>query len=479
MRVGRDGAATSAAEPRKLWDAQIRWLTVGLVLISVAVAFEALAVATVLPLIADELGNVQLYGWVFSAFLLTNLIGITVAGGEADRLGPAPPFVVGIGCFVAGLIIGGVAPSMEVLIAARALQGFGGGVINAVVYATIARAYPDDLKPQMLAVMSSAWVVPGLIGPALAGVIADTIGWRWIFLGLAPIPVLAATMTLPALRSLGGGTSEPRRWTNVVTAVMLAVGAGLVLAGIGAQSLGLLLVLIGVGGVIGGIALQRLLPPGSLVAAYGMPAAVLTAGLLNAAFFGTDAYVPLGLNDVRGQSVTMAGLTLTAATLTWTTGSWLQARLSPSTSRRTVTSVGLLLAVLGCGGIATLMFPAVPVLVAPFIWGVAGLGMGLAFSTLSLVVLEEAPEGAEGVATAGIQLMNVLGSALGTGVGGALVARADAADVGVGRGILQQDIAMVAVLFVALLTAQRLPGRPKAAAEDATTMHVVQTGSGD
>jgi MFS family permease len=135
--------------------------------------------------------------------------------------------------------------------------------------------------------------------------------------------------------------------------------------------------------------------------------------------------------------------------------------------------------VVGCGGIATLMFPSVPVLVAPLTWGVAGLGMGIAFSTLSLVVLEEAPKGAEGAATAGIQLMNVLGSALGTGVGGALVARTDAAGVGVGRGILQQDIVMVAVLVVALLTAQRLPGRPNVPADDGAAMPVAQMGSGD
>ncbi len=130
------------ATPSSTWEGHLRWLTIGLVLTVVGAAFEALAVGTVLPVTVRELGGLQLYGWAFSAYLLTSLVGITVAGGEADRLGPARPFLVGVGLFVLGLLAGGLAPSMPILIASRAVQGLGSGFIGSIAYLAIARGYP-------------------------------------------------------------------------------------------------------------------------------------------------------------------------------------------------------------------------------------------------------------------------------------------------------------------------------------------------
>ncbi|MBA3415058.1 MAG: MFS transporter, partial [Chloroflexia bacterium] len=179
------------------WSPTLRRLSAGLLLNVVAVAFEALAVATVMPLVASELQGQHLYGWVFSAFLLANLFGIVVAGLHADARGPAAPFVWGVVLFAAGLILGGLAPTMWALVAARALQGFGGGGLGSIAYVAVGRVYPDASRPRMLAFLSTAWVVPGLIGPALAGLVAAGPGWRWVFLGLAPLPAIAATLALP------------------------------------------------------------------------------------------------------------------------------------------------------------------------------------------------------------------------------------------------------------------------------------------
>src|SRR6266545_4230723 len=119
-----------------------RALTIGLVLTVTLVAFEALAVVTILPVIKDDLGGLRLYGWVTSAFFLGTLVGIVVAGSESDRRGPGPPYVLGILLFAAGLVIGGLAPSMLILVLARALQGIGAGAIPATAYAAIAAATP-------------------------------------------------------------------------------------------------------------------------------------------------------------------------------------------------------------------------------------------------------------------------------------------------------------------------------------------------
>src|SRR3954471_1859615 len=157
------------ASPPGIWSGTHRSLTIGLILTVSGAAFEALAVATTLPATIKDLGGLALYGWAFSAFMLTNLVGITVAGSEADRQGPARPFVVGVGLFVLGLTIAGLAPSMALVILGRAVQGFGAGVISSVAYVAIGRGYAESARPRMLAMLSSAWVVPGLVGPALAG----------------------------------------------------------------------------------------------------------------------------------------------------------------------------------------------------------------------------------------------------------------------------------------------------------------------
>src|SRR3984957_13512781 len=103
-----------------LLAAQRRALVVGLVLTVTFVASEALAVVTIMPVVARDLGGLSLYGWVFSAFMLGSVVGIVTAGKQADRAGPARPFLAGVALFSAGLLIAGLAPNMPVLIVGRA-----------------------------------------------------------------------------------------------------------------------------------------------------------------------------------------------------------------------------------------------------------------------------------------------------------------------------------------------------------------------
>jgi len=163
-----DGAAAGG-----LWSAQRRALTLGLVLTITFIASEALAVVTIMPVVARDLGGLGLYGWVFSAFMLGNVVGIVTAGRQADRYGPARPFLGGLVLFGAGLTIAGLAPTMLVLVGGRALQGIGAGAVPAVAYVAIGRSLPEHLRPRMMAVLSTAWVLPGLIGPAVSAAVAS------------------------------------------------------------------------------------------------------------------------------------------------------------------------------------------------------------------------------------------------------------------------------------------------------------------
>ena len=436
-----------------------RVLTTGLVLTITFVGFEALAVATVLPDVRRDLGGVALYGWVFSAFMLGSLIGIVVAGSRADAMGPAWPFVVSLALFCIGLTAGGLAPSMIVLVIARFVQGLGGGAIAPIAYYAIGRAYPASVQPRVFAILSSAWVLPGLLGPAIAGAVGDHVSWRFVFLGLLPLVVPAGLVTLRPLMRIPPHANEQPRAAPLSDAITVAAGTGLVLAGVSLHVIYGTVPLVIAGGALAIPAFIRLVPPGTVRMAPGLPAAIALRGLLMFAFFGAEAYVPLALTDVRHTSSTVAGLALTMATLCWTAGAWVQERTIARWGPRSLGRVGFALVVVGIAGSALSLSATVPVAVFAGIWGIAGLGVGLVFSPLTLTVLAAAPPGEEGMAAAALELSGVLGVALGTGIGGALVALASSLDWSERRGILCVDLITTAIALVALVGTWRLPSR--------------------
>jgi MFS family permease len=411
-----------------LWRPDRRALTLGLVLTITLVGFEALAISTVMPIVARELGGIALYGWVFSAFFLGSLIGIVVVGGAIDRGGLALPFAVGLGLFAVGLLSGGLAPSMQVLVLARFVQGLGAGTIQPIAYVAIGRTLPESLRPRMFATLSTAWVLPGVIGPAIAGGVGESIGWRFVFLGLLPLIALAGALTLGALRAIGDvphaidPATTAARQRRLPLALVVALGAGLFLLGLTAQQPVETTVLVALGVTIGIWALRRLTPPGTLTARPVLPAAVLLRGILTCAFFGVDAFVALTLVGWRGLSATEAGIALTAATVAWTGGAWIQARGARRWPTYRFVQVGFAVAITGLAGMLLVLRPEIPWPVGIVAFGVAGLGMGLAYSPLALIVLREAQADSQGSATSALSLTDSLGTALGTGITGAIVA---------------------------------------------------------
>ena len=452
-RPGPDEAVGGLLSPPR------RGLTVGLVLTITLVAFEALAVITILPAIKDDLEGIRLYGWATSAFQLGVMVGIVVAGGQADRRGPVPPFVAGIALFAAGLVVGGLAPTMLVLVLGRVLQGLGAGAVPAVAYAVIGRSYPEALRPRVFAVLSTAWVVPGLVGPAVSALVAERLGWRWVFLGLLPLVVASAALALPSLRRIGPPTRPVSPAGRLGKAVAVAAATGLVLAGLSSGSPLVGAALVAAGLLLGVRPLRRLLPPGTLAARPGLPVTVLSRGLLTFAFFGADTYVPLALTAVRGRSTAVASVAVTAATLSWTAAAWVQERKAADWPGRRLIRAGFLIVAAGIACEVAALLPGVPVAVGVAGWAVGGFGIGLAYSPLSLIVLGEAPSGQEGVASASLQLADTLGVALGAGLGGVLVAVAAAGGRAEWAGIAGAYALTATVAVAAAILARRIPSR--------------------
>lgn len=438
-----------------------RGLTIGLLMVITLVAFEALAVATVLPAAQRDLGGLSLYGWSFSAFLLASLVGIRWAGSAADRVGPARPLAVGLGLFAVGLAVAGLAPHMAVLVAGRAIQGLGAGAVPAIFYVAIGRGYDEALRPRMLALASTAWVVPGLAGPGLAAAIAELTSWRLVFVGLLPLLALAAWLTLPALAKLGpppGASDRPA--ASLLPALQLTLGAGLLLAGLTSGSLPVGALLAVAGAATALPALRRLTPPGTLRLGRGLPATIIGMGVLNFAFFGADAYIPYALTTVREEPVWVAGVVLTFSTVAWTAGSWAVER-RPALDRRIFMTLGL--ALIAGATVATMFVlrEGTPVLlVATAAWSAACFGMGMAYPNFSLTTLAHSTPGEEGVTTSALKLCETLGSALGTGLGGALIAAGEGAgDEAAGVVAAWALMAAVALMGIAVAWRTNAAGR--------------------
>ncbi|MFN8675969.1 MAG: MFS transporter [Thermomicrobiales bacterium] len=434
------------------WSPRLRPLTVGLLIVATAWAFESLAVATILPEAATELGGLNLYGWAFSAFLLANLVTVSIAGSEVDRVGPLIPFALGIGFFILGLALAAIAPTMPLLVGARTVQGIGAGMLSAVSFAVIGGSYPDSARPRMLALMSTAWVIPGLGGPAVAGIVGELAGWRWVFAGVIPFPLIAAALAGPALRALPQGRGGAPDRSRFIGSALLAAGLGLLLAGLTQEQLVLLAPLSLVGLALLALALPRVLTPAALCVAPGAPAAVLTMILLSLGFFAVEPFIPLLLIELRGQSIAFGGLPLTAAAVTWTTGAWLVERRAATANRTHVARVGFVLIAIGVGLVAAAVQPAIPPAVALLAWGFAGLGMGLAFTAMQLVTMEQSPPETLGRATSTLQLVHTGAIALAAGVGGAIIAKVTP----LSQALLTQDALAIVALVLGFVCAGRL-----------------------
>jgi len=443
-----------------LWSAERRPLTVGLVLTITLVAAEALAVSTAMPVVVRELGGLELYGLVFSAFTASSLVGIVVAGLLIDRRGVVTPFLLGLVMFAIGLTIAGAAVSMPMLIVGRLIQGLGGGAIPPIAYVAIGRSLPEALRPRMFATLSTAWILPGVFGPGIAGVVAEAFNWRLIFFGLLPVLLVSGSMAYRGLSTLrpsaSVATTTGTSATRVRNGVLMGLGVILATTGLQADS-PLIVAAVGLPGLaLAGWAFHGLVPPGTLRAARGYPTAVLLRGFVTFAFFTVDAYVALLLVEVRGWTAAEAGIALTAATLSWTAGSWTQARLSARFPHEAFVRVGFPVVAAGIAGLGLILLPAVPAWLSVPIFAFGGFGMGLTYAQFALIVLRDVPHESQGEVTSGLTLSDSLGTALGLTVAGAFVAAGVRAGAGPAPGLAAAIAAGTAAAIAGWLLAPRL-----------------------
>jgi len=465
--------ATDPGPAESVFAGPYRALTLGVILSVSMVAFESLGVATVLPGIARKLDGLGAYGWGLSALMLANIIGTVLAGRSADRRGPWRPAASGMLVFAVGCAVAGSATSWPLFLLGRFGQGLGVGAVMAMAYTVIGLAYPAHLRARMFALLSSAWTIPSLIGPVITGTLADHTTWRAVFLLMLPIIAIAALLTLPGLRRLNrtgddetaadNAPAQPWWKGPLAGSVLLTAGTGLLLQALLLENLALLIPLSLLGVAVALPALRQVTPEGTLTARAGLGAGTVIRGLLCGAYFGSEAFLPLGLQELHGMSSATAGLGLSAGAITWVLGSALQAKRDGKGQGSRTGGVALGFAVL-LAGVAiialVILTPSIPGWIAIVGWGIGGIGMGIGFNASTTETMEQAPAERQGEISGALQLAQTLATGVIAGLGGAAIAIAQHYDVGTRAALFGLFGLTAALSLVGMLLSRRLRAAP-------------------
>ncbi|MCU1400593.1 MAG: hypothetical protein JWN62_3702 [Acidimicrobiales bacterium] len=445
-------ADTSPARPRL--DAGQRALAVGLVLSVTLVAFESTAVITALPTITDELDGLSLYGTTIAAYMLADLMALVWAGETADRRGVRLPFLVCIGFFLSGLVVAATAQSMIVVVIGRFLQGAGSGGFAPLCYIAVRRAFPDDRQATMYAYISAGWVLPSLIAPAVAGIITDTLGWRWVFISITPLAVIVALLTFRAMGTITVPTPVERRPSRLPRAVQAAGGVGLIAFGLQSHRLVVAGALSITGALVALPALRRLLPTGTFRARRGLPAIISVRFLATATFLGVDSFIPLAADRFHGARPIVQGFVVAGSALTWSAGQAFAARRGARLLPQRGAAIGFGFLLIGAALTAPVLSPSWPLPLTFLSWCVGGFGIGILFNPTTVASMGYAVEGQEGVVSSQVHLADSLGFGIMSIVGGATVAFAEHTSLGL-RGALGINFALAGACACTGLIASR------------------------
>ncbi|MEU0472789.1 MFS transporter [Streptomyces olivaceus] len=427
VTVPAEASLRTAAPAETVLSRAYRALSVGIVSVVVLIAFEATAVGTAMPVAARELDGVSLYAFAFSGYFTTSLFGMVLSGQWSDRRGPLAPLTCGIASFALGLVLSGTAGAMWLFILGRAVQGLGGGLVVVALYVVVGRAYPERLRPAIMAAFAAGWVVPSVVGPLASGAVTEHLGWRWVFVGIPVLVVVPLALALPQIHSRAagpvGGADAPASFDGRRIRLALAVSLGAGLLQYAAQDLRWVSLLPGAVGVALLVpAVLGLLPRGTYRAARGLPSVVLLRGVAAGSFIAAESFVPLMLVTQRGLSPTLAGLSLAAGGATWAGGSWLQSRTRLEPYRERLMALGMVLVAAAVATAPSVLIDAVPAWTVAVAWGFGCFGMGLVISSTSVLLLKLSAPREAGSNSAALQISDGLSNVVLLSAGGAAFA---------------------------------------------------------
>lgn len=441
----------------KLWSPGRRMLLMTFVLVSMLGAASEVTTIAILPSISSSLGGLAFYGWAAAAFNLGAIAGGPIGGNAADRFGSRLPFLAGCLIFLAGVALVAVAPTMEMVVLARVVCGVGGGLFTGAVLSAQAVAVPAALRARVLAITLTAWLPVSLFVPQFAAYMQDLRDWRWAY----SLPfVLGVVVLLVGVSSLPSRGSAERRSAGVVAfAFSIAAAVALLIGGLRSFNTpaGVIAIVVGLG--LGAASARALMPPGTLIARKGLPAATLSKVLFGFGVLALEAFETLLIVGVRGESVAVGALAITAGSLAVVAGGWIHERLTQSIAIGRLLQGSSVVMLLGVVAVGAGTNDSVPVFVIFIGVAIRHLGWGIANNGTGEALLALAPKGREGAATSAANTLQSVGFVLGPGIGGIFVAASGDAPHQAASGILVVAAMSALVIVAAGLVSGRISGK--------------------
>src|SRR4051812_1125172 len=393
------------------------------------VAIDSTILATAVPSVVADLGGFTSFPWLFSIYLLAQAISVPLYGKLADLYGRKPLMLLGVGLFVAGSLLCGVAWGMTALIVFRLVQGLGAGAIQPIGMTILGDIYSLRERATVQGYVASVWAMAALIGPTLGGVFCDTIGWRWIFFVNLPLGAAAGWVLW---RRFEERVERRRHRIDVTGSLLLALGGTLLLLALleggvewawdSPTSLGLFVAaLVVLAGFV--VVERRASEPVLPLWVFRMRvlnvanAAALVVGVLT---LGLSSYVPLFSQQVLGTGALVAGLALAAMTIGWPFAAATAGRLYLTIGFRMTLLIGATIATAGALLLLTVdgQSSIYRLAAACFVMGV---GMGYVASPSVVAAQTSVSWSTRGVATGANMFARSVGSAVGVAVFGAVV----------------------------------------------------------
>ncbi|GAA4754439.1 MFS transporter [Gordonia alkaliphila] len=423
----------AATTEEKSPDRSILFLFIGLMVTMLLASLNQTVLSTALPTIVGELDGVDQMTWVITGYILASTVVMPVYGRISDLLGRKPVLLVAIGLFILGSIVGGLAQNIDVLIAARVLQGIGGGGLMILSQAAIADVVPARERGRYMGVMGAVFAVSSVAGPLLGGWLTEGPGWRWAFWLNIPLGILAIAACTVFLKLPKKDVAERPKLDYLGMALIAAATTALVLVvtwggttydWASAQIIGLIIATV-VLAVLFCLAEMRAEHPVIPMALFSDRNFVLTtiAGLMiGVAMFGALGYMPTYIQMVTGVSATVAGLLMIPMMGGLLVASVASGQVVSRTGKYKLFPIaGSILIGIGMGLLSTLTVENPTWLMCTYL-AVLGVGIGLAMQLLTLIVQNSFPGAIVGTATAAANYFRQVGATLGSAVVGSIFA---------------------------------------------------------
>lgn len=404
-----------------------RIVTIALLIGTFLAATEATIVATAMPTIVGRLGGVELFAWVFTAYFLTSSTTVPLFGKLADLYGRRPVYVFGVGLFIVGSALCGLAGSMEQLVAARVIQGIGAGAVQPLAFTIVGDIYALEERARIQGLFSAIWGVASFLAPVLGALIVERLAWQWIFWINVPVGLVSATLVWRYLHEPQVRRAKPSiDWAGaaVLTAAVAAFQFALLelrdrgptsptVLGLTALCVALIALFI----VVERRASDPIIPF-SLFRNPIIRSSTIGTFALGVVIFSLPTFVPVLIQGARGGTAADAGIALIPQSIGWTIGSVVAGRMILTLGYRWAATIGTIGVAASCVVLA--WQPQSHAWLFIGILTVTGVGAGSGFTAFGISVQNAVEWGRRGAATSAVQFARTIGGTLGVAVLGAI-----------------------------------------------------------